>query len=163
MAAADADRNLCRWGRQLFLSHGIDFKYRVDLWALCSPLLAVSRYWGISQRRSNTELRSLNFLGICARCTGSLPDWGCLASSSIRSCRPDRRACRARGYTLDSCKDYQVEIDSVMDALVCHKTTPSPTGKAYAELTTDDKSGTLLQICCIQPCSQRKLRKLPDC
>ena len=101
---------LCKWGRRLCPSHVIACKCRYDSRALCSSPFAASRYWGIGRRRRSTGLRSLYYPGICARCTGSLPGWGCSASSSIRGCRPDRRACRTRGYKLDSCKDYHVEI-----------------------------------------------------
>ena len=80
MTVADADRDLCRLGRRLFPSHDIDCEYRVDLRALCSPPFAVSRYWGIGRGSSSTELRSLNFPGIYARCTGSLPELGLFGS-----------------------------------------------------------------------------------
>jgi hypothetical protein len=63
---------------------------RYDSRALCSSPFAASRYWEIGRRRRSAVLRSLYYPGICARCKGSLPGWGCLASSSIRACRPDR-------------------------------------------------------------------------
>ena len=80
MTVADCDRDLWRLGRRQCPSHEIDCEYRVDLRSACSPPFAVSRYWGIGRRRSSTELRSLNFPGIYAHCTGSLPELGLFGS-----------------------------------------------------------------------------------
>ena len=88
---------LCKWGRRLCPSHVIACKYRYDSRVLCSSLFAASRYWGHRPRRRSTGLQSLSYPGNCARCRGSLPGWGCSASSSTRACRPDRGACRTGG------------------------------------------------------------------
>ena len=73
---------------------------------LRSPFPGIGESAGEEAAQSFDPLTSRGFVRVAR---GRYPAGAVRASSSIRGCRPDRRACRARGYTLDSCKDYQVE------------------------------------------------------
>ena len=73
---------------------------------LLSPFPGIGESAGEEAAQSFDPLTSRGFVRVAR---GRYPAGAVRASSSIRGCRPDRRACRARGYTLDSCKDYQVE------------------------------------------------------
>ena len=67
-------------------------------------------------------LRSLNYPGNCARCKGSLPVWGCFASSSIRAQRPDLRARRTGG--IRSVEERTIELNVISTSALASRTKP---------------------------------------
>ena len=108
MTVADADRDLCRLGRRLSPSHDIDCEYRVDLRArahLRSPFPGIGEPAGGEVAQCFDPITSRGFTRVAR---GRYPIWGCSGLQQHTRLPTQSRACRERGYTIDSCENYRV-------------------------------------------------------
>ncbi len=81
----------------------------IDLRSACSPPFAVP---GIGESAGGEAAQCFDPLttrGFTRVARGRYPIWGCSGLQQHTRLPTQSRACRERGYTIDSCKDYRVE------------------------------------------------------